>query len=805
MKKCDFNRAWSVKKEGDQKIRQVHLPDDAMLYEPRSETAKSGSAGAFFAGGKYIYKKNWNVTEEMSKQTMILEFEGVYQNAQVLVNGNCAAEHPYGYTNFFVDVTGQVTAGENEITVIADNSQMPNSRWYSGSGIYREVQLYVAGREYIRPEGIKVTVTGPDQIRVTTDAVLSESCQIRLQIFAGGQNTERQNVNGLVAEAEGSDVCITIPNVKAWDDEHPYLYQCCVQIIKDGTIVDSSQVNFGMRTLSWGKDGLLVNGRSVLLRGACIHHDNGVLGACNFRDAEARRVRILKEAGFNAIRSAHNPISKAMLDACDVMGMYVMDETFDMWLVHKNPYDYAKEKFHVWWQQDTQAMISKDYNHPCVVMYSIGNEISEIGRPEGQDMARKMVAFCHVLDQTRPVTSGVNLALALMASFSKKSEPFANKESEKGVDDTAKIPTSAFFNMLMNRMGNQMDKAASTGGANKIAKVIREIFDIPGYNYATSRYGKDGSERPDQATVGAETMPASLYQNWKLVQEIPTMIGDFMWTGWDYLGESGIGTIRYLDKKTKKDTEPGLIISGGPGIIDICGKMRPEVGWSKIIWGMEDKPVIGVDPFTHTTHFKSARMWRKADTIASWSWEGCEGIAGNVTIYSDAERVELLINGKSLGMKKTKEATAIFKKIPFQPGKLEAVGYDGNGREISRSIMESAMGDTKIKLVPEKTILYANGQDLCFLNIDLVGANGITKSSVDQKLTVEVTGAGVLQGYGSARANMAENFYSKCHTTYYGRSLAVIRAGYEPGRIFVKVSGVGLQTQELEIEVQSCI
>ncbi len=793
MRKTDFNRDWSVQKEGDSGIRRVNLPDDAMLREMRSADALSGSAGAFFAGGRYFYRKEWNIAEEQINKTMILEFEGVYQKASVSLNGELLVRWPYGYTNFFVDVTGKAAIGKNELVVVADNSQVPNTRWYSGSGIYREVQLYEGGKEYIHPEGVKVAVTGRNQIQVQVDADIEDSSTIVIEVF---------DQNKVVVKAQGIAADITIPDVKVWDEETPYLYRCRASIVRAGEVLDEAWVNFGMRTLHWGKEGLLVNGKPVLLRGTCIHHDNGVLGACDFRDAEVRRVRIMKEAGFNAIRSAHNPISKAMLDACDALGMYVIDESFDMWLVHKNPYDYAGETFKQWWRADTDAMISKDYNHPSVIMYSMGNEISELGRQDGQDMAREMVSFCHEKDQTRPVTAGINLALAQMAAMNKNKKEKPGKP-EKSSDDTTNAPTSEFFNKMMNILGNQMDKAASRGGAHKIVHVLREIFDIPGYNYATSRYLIDAKERPDQATVGSETMTHSLYRNWQLVKQIPTLVGDFIWTGWDYLGESGLGTVRYMDKKTKKDVDPGLIISGGAGLIDICGKMRPEVGWSRTIWGMEHKPVIGVDPYTHAKHFKSKRMWRKADTIASWSWEGYEGVTQLVTIYADAPQVELFLNGKSFGRKQTVENTAFFKKIPYQPGKLEAVALGADGREIARNSLESANGKTRLRLTPEKTTLLADGQELCFLNIDLVGENGITKSTVDQKLKVEVTGAGTLQGFGSARPNMAENFYSDSHTTYYGKALAVIRAGYEPGKLRVKVSGNGIATQEIELEVQS--
>ena len=610
MQKTDFNRDWTVQKDGSTEILHVNLPDDAMIREERSKENKTASASAYFAGGKYIYTKIFNLSEDETRQTLILEFEAVYQNAIVFLNGRQVAERPYGYTNFFVDITGKVIAGTNELKVVADNADVPNSRWYSGSGIYREVHLYRSESSYIRPEGLKVQIVDLNTIHIFADAVMQPNEKIVLEIFSD---------SGKIASAEGTDVTITIPDAHLWSSEDPYLYTCQATLLQGGTVIDTAKSSFGIRTLSWGKDGFLVNNNPVPFRGACIHHDNGVLGACGFHDAEFRRVRILKEAGFNAIRSSHNPISKAMLDACDKLGMYVIDEAFDMWLIKKNPYDYAGEKFSKWWKDDIAAMISKDYNHPSVVMYSIGNEITELGLATGQEQARIMTEFCHTQDHTRPVTAGINLMLATMAK-SKKSiygtdEDGNVKNSGTGGMDDA--PTSEFFNIMMNKMGGLINKAAKTKKATAIAEIMSDIFDIPGYNYASSRYKIDAKNHPEQATTGSETLPQTLYDNWQLVKSISTMTGDFMWTGYDYLGESGIGTIQYKDKKTKQPADPGLIISGGAGIIDICGKKRPEVGWSKIIWGLQKTPTIGVDPYTRADYFQSLSMWRITDAVES--------------------------------------------------------------------------------------------------------------------------------------------------------------------------------------------
>lgn len=794
MKKYDFNREWTVQKDGDEEISAVNLPHDAMLYEKRDKNAPTAGACAYFYGGKYSYTKHLDVPEEWAGKKILMECEGVYQNASVWVNGVEVMQWPYGYTNFYVDLSENLGYGqENEVMIIADNSQTPNSRWYSGSGVYREVHLYVGEKEHIDPEGVRVNVISESQVQVDIIGQIEKDTKVRMEIL-DGETT--------VAFGEGTSQILTIENAKLWDDEHPNLYQVRVTLEKDGIVLDEMETSFGMRIITWGEGGCKVNGKEVLLRGACIHHDNGILGACSFKDAEWRRVRILKAAGFNAIRSAHNPISKAMLDACDTLGMYVMDENFDMWMIKKNPYDYGGDTFRSWWKKDMNAMISKNYNHPSVIMYSIGNEISDLGTTDGQKMCEEIAAYVKEQDQTRAVTLGINLMLASMAAKGKGLYGTDEKGNDKGTGSQSldSMPTSSFFNMMMNRMGGIIDKMSATKGADQVVKKVSGLLDIPGYNYATSRYKKEGKRYPDRAFVGSETLPQSLYKNWQLVKEISNLAGDFMWTGWDYLGESGIGTIQYKDKKTKQDVEEGLIVSGGAGIIDICGKMRPEVGWGRVIWNLQNTPTIGVNPLIHVEDFMTASMWRNTDAVDSWSWEGYEGKKTDVIVYSDAEQMELLLNGKSLGKKKVKECKVKFKKVPYEFGKIEAVAYQ-NGREISRSTLESAKGKTQISLKAEKEELQANGQDLCYLNIDLVGENGITKSSVDQKLTVTVTGAGSLQAFGSARPHMKENFYSETHTTFYGKALAIIRAGYEPGEIQVTVLGEKLESKKIKLDV----
>ena len=801
MKKLNFNLDWTVEKDGTGMRHAVTLPHDCMIYEKREKDSPVGGAGGFFLPGKYIYRKVFTAPDQWRDQQVILECEAVYRNASVLLNGQELNFHAYGYTNFYTDLSGALQFdGDNELTIIADNSKAPNSRWYSGSGVIRPVSLFVGPKYAIAPEGIRVTTLDQDRIRVDvaclgTPAETALYPVIDIEILDGEQ---------VIASASGSGAEIVLPNARLWSAESPNLYCCRVTLKEDGTVTDSAETAFGIRTLSWSGKGLFVNGTETLLRGACVHHDNGILGAAAFPDAEERRVRILKEAGFNAIRSSHNPISKSMLDACDRLGMYVMDESFDMWLIHKNPYDYAKEDFGKYWKDDIRAMVEKDYTHPSVILYSIGNEISDLGAEEGQHLCKEMADTVRELDPTRPTTLGINLMLAVMVAKGKGMYGNAGgneKDDEKkpNADALTTAPTSEFFNMLMNRMGDIMDKMAAKKGADRIVEKVCGALDMPGYNYARARYEKEAALYPDRPFVGSETLPPAIYKNWEKVKAIPNLTGDFMWTGWDYLGEAGIGMVRYTNKKKPNDA---LIISAGSGVIDILGKKRPEAYWNRIVFGLPQAPVIAVEPYTHVGDKKGISMWRNTDAVESWSWEGCEGRKSEVVVYAEGAEAELFVNDKLIGKKPLKEKQAHFKKVAYIPGTIRTVARDSAGNIVGEAELHTAEGQTQLCLRAENDRLPADGQALSFINIDLVGENGVTKSSADRKLKVTVEGAGTLQAFGSAEPYQKERFYKDSHKTYYGKALLIVRAGLSAGEIRVTVEGEGLAPKTLALTAE---
>jgi len=785
VKREDFSKGWKFFKQGSQKVEMVDLPHDAMIHEQRDPESEGGGAIGFFTGGVYIYEKTFFVPQEWIDKCVIFEFEGVYKNSKVYINDEEAGGRPYGYSNFYVRADRFLRYGqENTIRVIADNSKLPNSRWYSGSGIYRPVKLIVGNKTHIELDGVKISTISynPAKILVEINHNGGEDAEVAVEILFNGR---------VVAQGTGERVELDIPDAKLWSDTTPYLYQCRVILKERGLIVDEVVENFGIRSIEWSNKGLFINGKEIKLRGGCIHHDNGILGACAYDKAEERRVRIMKQAGYNAIRSSHNPISKAMLDACDRYGMYVMDEAFDMWYIPKTKYDYSRD-FNEWYLEDIKSMVDKDKNHPCVIIYSIGNEVTEPAQERGVELAREMVEYIHKLDPTRPVTAGINLILLYMASEGKSiygdggEDLYAKAKEKLGVSST-------LYNMMVFKWGKAMNDKSRLNSVDKIATPVLDVLDIAGYNYGSGRYKLEGKKHPDRIIVGTETFPQDIAKNWKMVKELPYLIGDFMWTAWDYLGEVGIGAWTYGEGGFVKKY-PWLLAQ--TGAIDIIGRIGAEAKYAATVWGLEDKPYICVKPPNQPGKELFKSMWRGTNAIESWSWENCEGNPVEIEVYSDAYFVELLVNGKSLGIKRVKEYKAIY-KTKYEEGVVTAIAYDENKREISRSQLVSATGKTLIRVTPEDSVVRPG--EIVFVNIDLVGENGVIKSNSDQQLRVSVEG-GTLLAFGSANPCTEERYDTGIHTTYYGSALAVVR-GESVGEMVVTVSGDGLEPAVAKITV----
>jgi beta-galactosidase len=571
---------------------------------------------------------------------------------------------------------------------------------------------------------------------------------------------------------------LVIESPSRWGPDSPSLYTAAAELTDGDAVIDDAAVTFGIRRLQLDpRHGLRVNGETVKLRGACVHHDSGILGAATFPAAEDRRVRLLKEAGFNAIRSAHNPASRALLDACDRHGMLVIDEAFDIWQSGKSGFDYSLD-FRANWERDIEAMVGKDRNHPSVIMYSLGNEIIEAGTPAGAATGRDLAEKVRILDPSRFVTNGVN---GILAAIDDVRGQLA--ERRKNVNDDTGV------NTMMNQIGELMARVATMPAVTERTAEAFGVLDVAGMNYLQGRYELDRDLFPNRLIVGTETAPPEIDRLWRLVLDNPHVLGDFTWTGWDYLGEVGVGRVQYPAPGEPPSFEaPYPWIAAWTGDLDITGTRRPASYYREIVFGLRTAPYIAVQRPEH--HGKTAVLgqWSWPDSAASWTWPGFEGRAATVEVYSAADEVELLLNGRSAGRSPAGEAhrfRAAF-DLAYQPGTLEAIAYR-DGQEQSRTALATAAGLLTLTATADRGELPADGGDVAFIEIALADARGTVATGTDQLLTATVTGPGELTAFGSARPCTEEGYQAGAHTTFDGRALAVVRAT-GPGDLKLEVS-----------------
>ena len=771
MKPTPLLTGWTCRHLGDTAPgKPVTLPHDAMLAEPRTALSAGGTNTGWYEGYDYEYRRTLTVPENELADTHILEFEGVYHNAEVWLNGQKAAFRPYGYTNFYVDCAPYLHAGENELRVIARNADQPNSRWYSGAGIYRPVQLWTARSAHIALNGVKIRTLSLDPAVV----------EVRVKTTAPG--TVRLTVDDLPAmqqESGGEAVfTLTLDNARLWTPETPNLYTCRVSFADDEVTE-----TFGVRKVEWGTDGFLLNGKRYIIQGACIHHDNGLLGAVCDPDAVARKVRLLKENGYNAIRSAHNPCSKALLTECDRQGMLVMDEYIDHWYIHKTEHDYV-DYFNDWWRQDLTDMVEKDYNHPCVVLYSTGNEVSETAQKRGIALTKEMTDFLHGLDDSRPVTCGVNIFFNFLSSIgfgvysdekAKKEAERAEKAKQRGEKAAKKKAVgSQFFNNLAGLLGDEfMKRGATLHGCDVKTRDAFANMDIAGYNYGIYRYKHDLKKYPQRLILGSETFCNDAYKFRELAKQEPRLVGDFVWAGMDYLGEVMVGSWEYADYAETFDGGLGWV-SAGSGRIDLTGKPLGEALYTRVALEADNGPYIAVCPVNHTGDRHSPSAWKMTNAMPSWSWTGCEGRKANVEVYARAARVELVLNGHTVGSKTLKNDCLARFSIPYESGTLEAVSYDAADHEIGRYKLQSAGGATSLTLDAEEPA--AQTGHLCYVRLRYTDENGITKPLMRGNIQVQVRG-GTLVGLGSACPFNKHSYLDSETDTYYGEALAIVRMG----------------------------
>lgn len=782
MQKIDFNKDWICRcLTRDEAAYPVTLPHDAMLSEPRTQESTGEGNIGWYIGGDYEYTKNFFVPEEYKDKKVLIEFEGIYHNGEVYINGKKAAYRPYGYTNFYVDTEGFFQYGkENEIKVIARNADQPNSRWYSGTGIYRPAYLYVGEEKHIPVNGVKIRTLSYDPARIEVVVKTSLPGEVSLEIELEGNKVlavkgESTKENGRI-EAYQTIFQLDVPNAKLWDTEHPNLYTCKA-IFGEDEVTET----FGIRELIWNPQvGMTINGERVILRGACFHHDNGVLGACTYPEAEERKMRIFKENGYNAVRSAHYPCSKALLDACDRVGMLMMDEYVDVWYIHKTKYDYAGQLAD-WWKQDLKDMVDKDYNHPSVIMYSTGNEVAETAQKKGIALTGDMTNYLHSLDSTRPVTCGINIFFNFLSSIGLGvySDDKAEKTAASKPEKKKKPVGSEFYNTLACLVGDYFMKCGATlYPCDLRTKDAYANMDIAGYNYGIFRYKHDLKKYPNRLILGSETFCKDAYSFWEIAKKNKRIIGDFVWAGWDYIGEVGDGAAEYSDYKFE---DPATRMTGGNGRIDLNGKPRAEAAYTRVAFERETGPFIAVDPVYQKEKLRLTG-WQLTKALESWAWDGCNGEPAKVEVYARAAQVELFINGKSAGKKKVKKCRANF-NITYQNGEITAVSYDENGREINRYSLHTAGKETVLQVRPEEKTVKPEG--LAFIQLQYTDSKGIWKPMEKHNIKVTVEN-GVLKGLGSPAPYVKGNYTDHTVATYYGEAMAVVQAdGNGPVKVTV--------------------
>jgi len=772
-----FVDGWTVAKAGVAPIA-VEVPHDAMISETRQPDAPSGYNGAYFPGGLYVYRKRWTMSGVEPDERIVLRFEGISRVSTVTVNGIRLGGSSNAYRELEIDITDVLRLGdENEIEVVADTREQPSGRWYLGSGLHRPISLQARNPISLGTHGVRIQTTSigsPATVEVDIAFANVEREGVRIDVVITDTEGEGEVAHAhTTTDGTSSRLTLAVPRPRLWSAEQPHLYHCRVTLRTGDRIVDAQEHRIGLRIISVdAHHGLRVNDIPVLLRGANIHHDNGIIGSVTLPAAEIRRATLLKQNGFNAIRSAHNPLSRAMIDACDEVGLYVIDETTDVWWNPKTAFD-DSSRFMDDWHADLEALVLRDRNRASVIMISISNENSETTSRAGIELARTMRNLVHALDGTRPVTAGVNLTINALGK--RGAEP-----PVKGGDVPSPMSSTA-FNVFMHFAGPVMKAVAVTPAADHATRGIFDVLDVAGYNYGANRWRRDAKAHPARIVLGTEEKPGDIAAVWALVETLPNVIGDFVWAGWDYMGETGIGHWTYGTRFSwLMKAYPHL--TSGSGSLDITGVPGAVALLSQAAWGTEQRPQIAVRPLDISGKSVAKAAWRASDAITSWSWQGRDGERAHVEVYSCSEEVDLLLNGEKIGTRKAGAEHGFMARfqIPYRPGELVAIGRTPGVRPLEGQL-RSAQGPLRLVLSVDRTAFTADGGDLAYVNIEIADADGIVESLADDLVTVSIDGPATLAGFGSGAPATEESFADDRHRTYYGRALAVLRATRDPG------------------------
>ncbi len=795
MEKIPFNLSWKrtsmIDGEGvmgvsTASVKTVDLPDDYVIDSKRSKEAVGGAFSGYFRGGSAIYQKKLEIPEEWEGKNILLSIDGVYQTSEVVCNTERIAFHAYGYSPYCVDLTPWLKK-ENTIEISTENHQ-PNSRWYSGGGVYRQVHLLVGGKYYLHPWSVFVetpVITKEKALvkvsfGITNSTARNASVTIKLVI----KKEEKLVAEAFTAEVlafAGKETCdhilVDVPEPVLWDLENCNLYEAKISLYEGEELIDTHSQSFGIRRLEFSvEEGMKLNGREITMKGACFHHDHGLLGAAAYPAAEERKLRIIKELGYQAIRTSHNPVSETFLDLCDRLGLLVLEEAFDTWLKPKTGNDYAIH-FRDHWQEDLTAMVRRDRNHPCIFAWSVGNEIKEMeGSSLGVEIVKNLADCVHSLDLTRPVTVG-----------------------QHGIIDyeRAGIDVEDFdFNKLQ---GNYWTNPGEYNGEDVWGKQTERHFaklDLAGYNYLSPRYEKDRVRYPHRIILATETHPFYMYEYWTKALEASNCIGDFIWTAYDNIGEAGSGRTAY-DEKNNGFLGEYPWLSNSQGDCDLDGNRRPQSYYHKILWGM-DKGIhlFSYDPI-HYGKYSRGTGWHWNDVSRNWTFgEEYLGKAIRIEAYADCEEVEFILNGKSIGRKEPEKYIASLDTI-YERGLLEAVAYQ-NGREIARDRLETTGEPARLVLLPEKTIIRADGLDLAFVKVEV--RDGQNRLVTGQSVEIAAACPGARLWMGSGNPCTEENYGTGRRYSWQGKALLAVGAVTEGKEIELQVWAEGLKPERLTLK-----
>lgn len=737
----------------------VDLPYDAMFREPRDISFKGGDKVSFFKGDDYAYEKIINISDLNSE--IYFEFEGVYHHPQIYINGELAYERQYGYSACLFNATKFLKLGDNLIKVIAINSDQPNSRWYSGAGIYRNVHMYVLPMAHIIPRSFKVNTIDYKEGKISFKCLLNKSAELKLEIFDKENNLVLKK--GYEAAKEIDDV-LKIDSPKLWNAEHPYLYKA-VASIKGQT----EELKFGIRSIALNKEqGLLINGGRVILFGACIHSDNALLGAESYKEVEYRKVRQLKELGYNAARSAHNPICKDFLEACDELGLYVMDEYVDCWYIHKTKFGYSNYMEDNY-EADLLDMVEKDYSHPSVIFYSTGNEVSETCEPRGIELQRKMNEYLHGLDNSRLTTCGINVFFNGIAHT-----PIATYSDKKAEDEYNAKPklegSSDLYNTIANKIGaDLMKKGAKLHIVDKNTRDAFKHMDVAGYNYGILRYRKDSKKYPDRFMCGTETFVFDAALFCETVKKYPRVIGDFVWAGLDYLGEAGFSAeLNPNEFEYLKDRSGWL--TDDCARKDILGDTTSEGDYTLVAFRKKVIDIGVISPYDLRSKCPK-KAWRFNHAIRSYSYPGEEGNKCIFYIYSNAPLVEVYQNDKLIKKAKIKPEKCFIKfNGKYIPGALKAVAKDEKGNVLGESMLKTASKEQKLHFYKEEC---PELQRFMYVHFSFGDNEGIVSPHKEYNIEISNVKGGKFLRLGNAASYNKIGYLTNKTPTYHSRAMAI--------------------------------